>query len=77
MLLPDAERRLGKQLNELGAQMTKRRLELTAPRLGEMARDTVSAMPVSSMLLTASAVVAGAYIVSRAFGRESSMRMRG
>jgi hemerythrin superfamily protein len=77
MLLPDAERRLGQQLNELGAQMTKRRLELTAPRLGEMARDTVSAMPVSSMLLTASAVVAGAYIVSRAFGRESSMRMRG
>ena len=27
MLLPDAERRLGDQLNELGAQMTKRRLK--------------------------------------------------
>jgi hemerythrin superfamily protein len=71
MLLPDAERRLGDRLGELGAQMTKRRLELTAPRVGEMARNAVTAMPVSSMVLTAGAVVAGAYLVTRAFGREA------
>ena len=71
ILLPHAERNLGEQIYELGARMTKQRLELAAPRAGEIARDTVSAMPVSSMLLTAGAVAAGAYVLSRAFGREA------
>jgi hemerythrin superfamily protein len=70
-LLPQAERNLGEQIYELGAQMTKRRIQLTAPRAGEIARDTVSAVPVTSMLLTAGAVAAGAYVLSRAFGREA------
>jgi hemerythrin-like domain-containing protein len=31
LMLPDAERVLGDRVNELGAQMTRRRLELAAP----------------------------------------------
>ena len=68
-LLPDAERLLGDRLGELGAQMTKRRLELAAPRAGEIAVNTVRGMPASSMLVAAGALIAGTYIVRRAFGR--------
>jgi len=72
MLLPDAERRLGDQLlQELGAQMLKRRLELAGPRAGEIAVDTVIAMPVASMVVSVSAVLAGFYVLSRAFGRNA------
>lgn len=42
VLLPKAERRLSKQqLSQLGAAMTKRRLELLAPQAGKIAADTV------------------------------------
>jgi hemerythrin superfamily protein len=71
MLLPDAERRLGDQLQDLGAQMLKRRLELVGPHAGEIAVDTVTTMPVASMVVTASAVLAGFYVLSRAFGRNA------
>src|SRR5438270_325381 len=38
VVLPEAERMLSEErLSELGAQMTKRRLELAAPRAGEIA----------------------------------------
>ena len=70
-LLPDAERLLGDRLGELGAQMTKRRLELVAPRAGEIAVNTVRGMPASSMLVAAGALIAGTYIVKRAFGRHA------
>jgi hemerythrin superfamily protein len=68
VLLPDAERRLGaERLGELGAEMTKRRLQLMAPRAGEMAVNTMRAMPASTMLITAGAVLAGAYLARQAF----------
>jgi hypothetical protein len=68
-LLPDAERFLSDRLNEIGAQMTKRRLELAAPRAGEIALDTVRAIPASLMLLAAGAVIAGTYVLKRTFQR--------
>jgi len=68
-LLPDAERLLGDQLSELGAQMTKRRLELAGPRIGEIARDMVESKPAGMLLLAAGALVAGGYIASRALRR--------
>ena len=71
-LLPDAERLLADRLGELGAQMTKRRLELAAPRAGEMARDAARATSASTMLMMAGAVVAGTYLVSRAFSSRST-----
>lgn len=71
VLLPDAERLLGDKLGELGAQMTKRRLQLTAPRAGEIALNTARALPASTMLVTAGALIAGTYIVKRAFTRHA------
>jgi hemerythrin superfamily protein len=70
-LLPDAERLLGEELGELGAQMMKRRLQLMAPRLGEITRNSVRAMPAAPMLLAAGAVLAGAYLFRRNSGSGS------
>lgn len=66
-LLPEAERLLGPRLSELGAEMTKRRLQLTAPRAGELASNTMRSFPASSMLVAAGAVLAGTYLAKRAF----------
>lgn len=67
VLLPAAERLLGaEELADLGARMTKRRFELVKPRAGEMAINTARAMPTSTVLMTAGAVVAGGYLVKRA-----------
>ncbi len=64
-LLPEAELLLADKLNELGAQMTKRRLQLMAPHAGEMAKNTMRTMPTSSMLMAAGALLAGTYLVKR------------
>jgi hypothetical protein len=69
-LLPAAERLLGSQrLGEMGARMTKRRLELAAPRAGEIAANTVKSIPTSTMLVGAGAFLAGTYVLRRAFER--------
>ena len=60
-LLPEAERTLQDRLRELGAQMTKRRLQLAAPHAGEIAFDTVRGMPARSLLFAAGAVFAGTF----------------
>lgn len=67
-LLPDAERRLADRLGELGAEMTKRRLALSAPRAREMAMNAMRGFPTSSMLMAAGAVLAGTYFAKRAAG---------
>lgn len=69
ILLPDAERLMPERLGELGAQMTKRRLQLAAPRAGEIAVNTMRGFPTSSMLVAAGAVLAGTYFAKRAFER--------
>ena len=66
-LLPDAERLLGDKLEEVGAQMTKLRMQLAAPRAGEIALNTARAMSTGTLLMTAGAVLAGGYLVKRAF----------
>ncbi|OWW22763.1 cation-binding protein [Noviherbaspirillum denitrificans] len=73
-LLPEAERLLGSRLSELGAEMTKRRLQLTAPRAGELASSTVRSFPASSMLVAAGAVLAGTYLAKRAFEGQGHSR---
>lgn len=67
ILLPQAERLLAHRLGELGAEMTKRRLQLTAPHAGELAVNTMRGFPASSMLMAAGAVIAGTYLAKRAF----------
>ncbi|HWI15217.1 MAG TPA: hemerythrin domain-containing protein [Burkholderiales bacterium] len=75
ILFPDAERLLGAQrLGELGAEMTKRRLELSAPRAGELAMNTVRSMPASTMIMAAGALLAGTYIVSHTMRRQTWVR---
>jgi hemerythrin superfamily protein len=68
-LLPDAERVLADRLGELGEQMTRRRLQLTAPRAGQIAINTLRGFPASSMLVAAGAVLAGTYFARRALTR--------
>jgi hypothetical protein len=70
ILLPDAERLMPERLGELGAQMTKRRLQLSAPHMGEIAINTARTFPTSSMLMAAGAVLAGTYIAKRAMARQ-------
>ncbi|CAN5484899.1 hemerythrin domain-containing protein [soil metagenome] len=70
-LLPAAERLLCDSLDELGAQMTKRRLQLAAPHALEIASHSVRGMPAKSMLLAAGAVIAGGYVLRRSLGREA------
>lgn len=67
-LLPAAERILGDKLGELGAQMTKRRLELLKPHIGELATSSARSFPsvaTAGVLLTAGAVALGAMLYSR------------
>lgn len=64
VLLPEAERVLGDRLEELGAAMTRRRMELAAPPAGEIAVNTVRAYP--AVVLSALALVAvGGYLAWR------------
>ena len=72
VLLPDAERQLADRLDELGAAMTKRRFELVKPKLGEIAWNTVRALPASTLLMSAgAAAVVGMALLG---GKSSSRR---
>lgn len=63
ILLPEAERLLADRLNELGTQMAKRRRQLMLPRAAEMTRNAVRAMPTSTVLVGAGALLAGTYVL--------------
>ena len=71
VLLPAAERLLADQIGELGAQMTKRRLQLATPRAGEIASNTLRALPASTMLMSVGALLAGGLVLNRAFRRRA------
>lgn len=66
-LLPAAESLLKDRLAELGAQMTKRRFELAGPRMGEIAGATARTMPAAGAMLMAGGLLAGGYLLKRAF----------
>jgi hypothetical protein len=64
MLLPAAERFVGAaRLAELGAQMTRRRIELTKPRAAELAADMARAQPVKTAMVALGAVLAGGLLL--------------
>ncbi len=65
LLLPAAERLLPDQLSELGAQMTKRRLELAGPRAPELASSMARSMSPGTLVGIGSAMLAGAYLLTR------------
>src|SRR3954451_16378613 len=57
ILLPQAERVLGQRLGELGARMMKRRMQLMAPHAGELTRHKARAMPMTTLVLPALALL--------------------
>ena len=68
-LFPDAERLFPEELPRLGAEMAKRRLQLGAPRLGEMARRATRAVPLSGIVVAMAGFFAGALLYRQAFRR--------
>ena len=64
-LLPAAERLLNDQLGELGARMTKRRLQLAAPRTGEIAGSMARSLGSGAVVAGAGALLACSYLISR------------
>lgn len=73
LLLPAAERVLADRLGELGAQMTKRRLQLAAPRTGEIAGSMARSMSPGSLVVGAGALLACSYLLSRPRGLRRGM----
>ena len=71
VVLPEAERIMPERLAELGAQMTRRRVELTMPHAGELAMNSLQIASSSAMLFAAGAVMAGGHLVRRAFSRHA------
>jgi hypothetical protein len=76
VLLPEAERRMPDRLGELGAQMTKRRMELVKPHMGELATTAVQSFPVMSFLAAASALMLGSLLYRRGSGHQRPMLRR-
>lgn len=76
LLLPAAERVLADQLGELGARMTKRRLQLAAPRTGEIAGSMARSMGAGTVVAGAGALLACSYLLSRPRGLRGSARTR-
>ncbi|WKB52247.1 hemerythrin domain-containing protein [Eleftheria terrae] len=66
VLLPAAERLLADRLGELGARMTRRRLELAAPHAGEIAVNTARTMPATTMVMAAGGLIAGGLLLKKA-----------
>jgi hemerythrin superfamily protein len=65
IVLPEAERLLADQLDALGAEMNKRRLQLVAPRTGEIALNMAKAMPSATLALVAAAVTGACFATWR------------
>ncbi len=65
-LLPAAERLLPERLGELGAEMTRRRLQQLASRAGEVASSTARTLPESALVATSNLMAAGATLFGRA-----------
>jgi hypothetical protein len=70
LLLPDAERVLGERLGEIGARMTRRRMELVAPHAGEIAVNTARTFPGVVAALAGVAAV-GLFFAGRALVRST------
>jgi hypothetical protein len=65
LLLPAAERLIPNQLSDLGAQMTRRRLELTGSRATEVASSVARSLRPGVLVAAAGAMLAGAQLLTR------------
>ena len=74
MLLPAAERLLPDQLASLGAQMTKRRLQLLRPHAAEIASTAAQTFPAGVAAVALGAVALGAMLFARSAGNANRNR---
>ncbi|HJU24343.1 MAG TPA: hemerythrin domain-containing protein [Casimicrobiaceae bacterium] len=73
-LLPDAERVLGeRRLAELGAQMTRRRMQLARPHTAEIAVNSIRSFPAATLAFTGM-VALGGLLAARALSRPARWR---
>jgi hypothetical protein len=71
VLLSQAEEVLWDRLGELGAQMTKRRLQLLKPHVGEIGMTTAQSFPMASALAAVGALALGLVASKAIRGREA------
>ncbi len=76
-LLPAAERLIPDQLQDLGAQMNKRRLELAGRRAPEMASSMARSITPRSIIAAGSAVLGAAMLLTRRTGPRAWARKTG
>jgi hypothetical protein len=65
VLLPEAERLLAGELADLGARMTRRRLQLMGPRAPELASGMARSMTGTTMLVAAGALLLGGLLLAK------------
>ncbi|MES2939034.1 MAG: hemerythrin domain-containing protein [Pseudomonadota bacterium] len=65
VLLPRAEKMLTAELDELGSQMTRRRLQLMAPRTPQLASGMARSMSGGTLLAAAGALLVGALLLNK------------
>jgi hemerythrin superfamily protein len=73
VLLPRAEEILSDRLGELGAQMTKRRLQLLRPHLGEVGMTAAQSFPMASALAAVGALALGLAASKAIRGRQRGL----
>jgi hemerythrin superfamily protein len=76
VLLPHAEEILSDELGELGARMTKRRLQLLQPHLGEVGMTTAQSFPIASALAAVGALALGLAASKAIRGRQRGLSDR-
>jgi len=76
VLLPAAERLLPDQLSELGARMTKRRLELAGKRAPELASSMARSVSTGTVMAVAGALLGGAALLTRQRGAPKMPRRK-
>jgi hemerythrin superfamily protein len=76
LLLPTAERVLADRLADLGAQMTRRRLQLSVPRTGQRVAAAARSMGTGSLIMGATALLACSYLLARPRGQRFSLPHR-
>jgi len=65
VLLPTAERVLANELSDLGARWTRRRMQLMAPKSGQLASGLARSMSGGTMLVAAGALLLGGLLVAK------------
>ena len=77
LLLPAAERLIPDQLGELGARMTRRRVELAASRTPELASSVARSLSTGTLLAAGRTMLAGAQLLTRhRHGERKPLRSR-